>query len=65
MIGAAIFGAEQMKYAGLARLEPDLLGRARHHIVLDAKRRDEKRMDHVLRRHDQADRAAERECAVR
>ena len=41
MIGAAVFGAEQMIDAGCARPERQVLVAARHHVVLDAEGRHE------------------------
>src|SRR5690242_2303030 len=49
VLGAAIFGALDPVLAGLCRLEPDRLVLPGHDVMLDAKRRNKKAVDHILR----------------
>ena len=49
MVGAAVFGAEQVIDAPVSLgLERQVLVAARHHVALDTEGRHEEAMDHVL-----------------
>ncbi len=59
MVGAAIFGAEQVEGAGLRRFEPGLDVAARQHVLFDAEFWHEEAVDHVLAGHHQPHRHAD------
>src|SRR5687768_3078475 len=55
MLGAAVFSAKEVIFAGLRRLKPHCCVSTGNDIHLHAKRGNEKTMDNVLRRKSQLD----------
>ena len=64
VIGSTILSTEQVIFARAGRLEPFRHKTSGHDILLDAKRWNEKIMDHILRRQDQLHRPADRDVQL-
>src|SRR5215475_9627385 len=60
MLRAAIFGAKKRIDSSLGRLEPEARITPRQNVLLEAKRRQKKIVDHILRCHHKFDRLPHR-----